>query len=335
MQIPYNQKDCIHEIKLTLSGIVCALRSDSWQFLNGMKSLFWSSSFFAHPSTEPQLICYCATQCESPWVLAIETPGGLHLARPHPRHEAVFEFDEWSSSGCKAVGQSWIPLTRAISSDQAARTILTAYVRKRLLRAVVNQHAPTNLRILHAAALQYNTQGLLILGDSRSGKSTLALAGLLHGMRYLAEDSTIVDLDQGMVLSFPTPFRLRQGTLGMFPAFLSLPHETIHDMTGDVRQLVDPRDITECAIGSPVKLSHILQLKNQAPQPRIDPGNSADLAQACIRADFFASGVDGDGLDTLWQWAGQVQQTVHAYLHTGPMEATIALIKAWMDDTAG
>ena len=46
---------------------------------------------------------------------------------------------------------------------------------------------------LHAACIGHGGHGVLLLGDSSSGKSTVALHCLLNGLEFLAEDSVLVE----------------------------------------------------------------------------------------------------------------------------------------------
>jgi hypothetical protein len=57
-------------------------------------------------------------------------------------------------------------------------------------------------------------QLVLLAGASNTGKSTTALAlALGYGWSVLAEDVTLIDLKQNKILSFLTPFSIKDGTL--------------------------------------------------------------------------------------------------------------------------
>lgn len=328
---PYDKTKCIHKLVACLGGKVFSVYCDSTLFLDAIQRLFLGPAF-AVVSSVPEFSVYCATCCEAPWVMAIETPSLVHLARPDQSASATYKFFEWTPDSCIEIGESWLSSAEGTTQDDQSMIILVNYVRRRLLRALINRSASGNIRIVHAASLEFNNNSVLIIGDSRSGKSTLALAGLLSGMRYLAEENSIVALDQGYLFPFPMPFRMREGALALSSLFRNLPREAITDMTGDIRWLIDPAACNGIVANhDPVSLTHVIHLKGFERQPRIEAINNADLAQACTVADLFADGTDA--VDTMWRWTGRLQETHTASLHSGPLDETVDLLKAWMDDS--
>ena len=69
-------------------------------------------------------------------------------------------------------------------------------------------HAPTRV-FIHAAAVEWLGRTIVLPGTSHCGKSTLTLALLRSGARYLSDEFTILDED-GHVLAFPRPLQLRE-----------------------------------------------------------------------------------------------------------------------------
>lgn len=74
----------------------------------------------------------------------------------------------------------------------------------------VNSHL-----LLHAAAVAYDDQATLLIGESGSGKSTSALALFLGGCRYLSDELAVVEMESADVATFAKPFSLK--TLTLFP----------------------------------------------------------------------------------------------------------------------
>lgn len=72
---------------------------------------------------------------------------------------------------------------------------------------------------VHAAALAWRGQGLLLAGASGSGKSTLALALVRAGFGFQGDDMVFLRTgDQGIVAqSFAESFDLTEASLGFFP----------------------------------------------------------------------------------------------------------------------
>jgi hypothetical protein len=65
---------------------------------------------------------------------------------------------------------------------------------------------------LHASCIAKDQQGLVLIGPSRSGKSTLALALTDAGFRLISDDRSFCSLERGKVMAFglPRPLKLRR-----------------------------------------------------------------------------------------------------------------------------
>lgn len=76
---------------------------------------------------------------------------------------------------------------------------------------------------LHAACVAKNRQGVLLIGPSRSGKSTLAMALATAGCRALSDDRTLCSLKQGKLRAWgmPRPLKLRREAAAWFEEFLN------------------------------------------------------------------------------------------------------------------
>jgi hypothetical protein len=64
---------------------------------------------------------------------------------------------------------------------------------------------------LHASCVAGNQEGLVLIGPSRSGKSTLALALTKAGLTLISDDRTFCSLKQGKLMAWgmPRPLKLR------------------------------------------------------------------------------------------------------------------------------
>lgn len=72
---------------------------------------------------------------------------------------------------------------------------------------------------LHASAVAWNNQGILLAGSSGQGKTTLLLQLLRAGFDYMADDTVFLQ-DTGNIpamLSFPAPAKISAHTLEFFP----------------------------------------------------------------------------------------------------------------------
>jgi hypothetical protein len=82
----------------------------------------------------------------------------------------------------------------------------------------VNRQAVTTRREklgLHAAAVSWRGQGILLAGPSTAGKSTLAAALVRDGCGYLTDEAAFVDLNTLSIEPYPKPLSLRTGSLAL------------------------------------------------------------------------------------------------------------------------
>jgi hypothetical protein len=74
---------------------------------------------------------------------------------------------------------------------------------------------------LHAACVTRDQHGLVLIGPSRSGKSTLAMALIASGFRFLSDDRVFCSLKQDNLLAWglPKPLKLRREAATWFDEF--------------------------------------------------------------------------------------------------------------------
>ena len=72
---------------------------------------------------------------------------------------------------------------------------------------------------LHAGATSLNQLGILLPGESKSGKSTLTLALLLRGCQYFSDEMAILDKTTLELLSFQQTLTLRNDVFCLFQWF--------------------------------------------------------------------------------------------------------------------
>ena len=73
---------------------------------------------------------------------------------------------------------------------------------------------------IHAAGLAHDDKGLLIIGHSNVGKTSLALEMVMDGYSFLGDDLTILS-GKGEILSFPKPVKLEGHNITERPEILS------------------------------------------------------------------------------------------------------------------
>ena len=75
------------------------------------------------------------------------------------------------------------------------------------------------LFFLHASCVSFNDQGILVIGHSRVGKSTLALSAVRKGFHFLSDEQPLLSLSNGLprVHAFHRRIRLDRSTAAVFP----------------------------------------------------------------------------------------------------------------------
>ena len=111
--------------------------------------------------------------------------------------------------------------------------------------------------LFHAGAVATRGQGILLVGDSGHGKTTLVLALLRRGFRFLSDDVGAIERATGRLTPFPRSLLLRPGTL----------QRTGFTLLQDppwlgAKQFVDIEDVLPDSLGEPAPLRWIFFLHN-------------------------------------------------------------------------
>lgn len=114
--------------------------------------------------------------------------------------------------------------------------------------------------LIHAGALAYENQGVLLVAPSMHGKTTLTLKLVHDGFGFLSDDVAPLafdeGLDDGLVYPFPRSFVIREGSVKM-AGFSPLPPAT---PTWLGKQIIDAEALQAGCIGQAVPVRHIFFL---------------------------------------------------------------------------
>lgn len=124
--------------------------------------------------------------------------------------------------------------------------------------------------LIHAAALVHRDRGLIIVGDSQHGKTTLALALLRRGFRFLSDELAALARHDGRVYPFPRRLRIRPGMLEL--AGYDLPAATLAPRWLD-KLVLDAEEIEPAALALPAPLTDIIVLHDPARREQPDPAS--------------------------------------------------------------
>jgi len=70
--------------------------------------------------------------------------------------------------------------------------------------------------LFHAAALSCGGKGVIVAADSYCGKTTLTLALVRHGFKFLSDDVAALGLNNGQLTPYPRCLIVRGGRCGFF-----------------------------------------------------------------------------------------------------------------------
>lgn len=130
---------------------------------------------------------------------------------------------------------------------------------------------------LHAAGLEYQGRGVIIPGGGGQGKTTLMLALLRSGFRYLSDDCLLVR-ERGAqmdLLPLPMPIDVTGRTVEVFPELRGAGSGILRQ--GSWKKSFDPHDLYGDCAGSPCRpvmmlFPHIVDLPHSCLEPLSKPG---------------------------------------------------------------
>lgn len=181
------------------------------------------------------------------------------------------------------------------------------------------QKRRSDLYFLHAAVLDHNGLGLMLVANSGGGKSTTTWALCHHGFRYLSDELAPIDLKTLEVFPYAHALSLKRDP----PSPYSLPNETIRTSRTihvPVSALPVGSKGVRTRLGAIFFVSHRPDLKS----PRATPISRTEAA-----ARLFANALNplahaGEGLDGVLEIAARCSSFE---LATNNLPLTCALVK--------
>jgi hypothetical protein len=153
------------------------------------------------------------------------------------------------------------------------------------------QKVRPTLYFVHAAVLEHQGKGLMLIAASGGGKSTTTWALCHHGFRYLSDELGPVDVRTLKVVPYPHALNLKEA-----PPSYPLPPQTVRTS----RTLHVPVETLPGGVQSaPTPLAAIFFLfyRPDACSPEIQPVNRAEAGARLFANALNALAHPGDGLD--------------------------------------
>jgi hypothetical protein len=112
--------------------------------------------------------------------------------------------------------------------------------------------------LIHAAALSCGDQGIVLAGDPGYGKSTLTLALVNRGCRFLSDEFAALGRGDGLLYPFPRSLQISPGTLER-TGYAGIAHAAAPSLD---KLGLDPSWLGEGALGGPVPLRFVVILRD-------------------------------------------------------------------------
>jgi hypothetical protein len=175
----------------------------------------------------------------------------------------------------------WIADRGAVKAWERSRPFLPA------LQAMFDD---SSWLAVHAAALAPDDRALLLAGPGRAGKTTLSLAGLSAGWRFIGDDYVLVDCraEAPAVAPVFTTARLRDDMVARFPNLAGARTAISHDFD-ERRHELSLRGIPQLR-GGPASLARLLFLERSGrPAPDCAPIRRSKVLAAMAANTFVAT----------------------------------------------
>ena len=188
-----------------------------------------------------------------------------HFLVEIPNHKGQVPFN--ASFSLKQEDQSTHPqliINGEVMQFEDNRVLQSEYVHSLILSSLyslVRSHY-----LFHAAALTFKEKGIILTADSGYGKTTLALALVQRGFRFLSDEIAAVGRKDGLLYPFPRGLHIRDNTFNLLD--LPVPGKKASRWFG--KYLIDIEDVFPDMIGGPASISHIFIINNgNIPEPEI------------------------------------------------------------------
>ena len=213
--VDMNSRDFFHTHAVThlrehysAAGAVCSLSTNCQELLKAARASFLPVETPAEPvDFSLRLWVDDANSAQPPWPKPYVRGLGQHV---------FIGFDS-DSSMLADVGER-----RVIGRFSAAMAKDTTYWKTVIFPMLLSVIAGSvGLLELHASCVARDQDGLVLLGSSRAGKSTLAMALTGAGFRLLSDDRTFCSLKEGKLSAhgLPRPLKLRRDAANWFEEF--------------------------------------------------------------------------------------------------------------------
>lgn len=134
----------------------------------------------------------------------------------------------------------------------------------------------------HAGAVALRNKGILLLGDSMHGKTTLVLELVRRGYQFLSDDISPLGIQDCRIYQNPRSLVVRDGSLEM-SGFGHLKHQTAPWLN---KRIVNPKKLRSDCLSEPVPIRHIFLVNEHSENSSSQPGRWSSLVLSSLNEDL-------------------------------------------------
>lgn len=205
-----------------------------------------------------------------------------------------------------------LPLAQGLLAAEMGMNLQMALGQKRFL-------------LLHAASVERDGRALLMTGHSGAGKSTLGALLGERGWRFMGDEFALLDLESGLLHSFPRAVSLKNESLGLFDGVDPARFGPVLTGTpkGRIRHL-RPNDGAVARMGEPAKPVAILFPRfGRDLEPIVREVGAAEAFMRLTQASTNYVALGERGFEALTRFVGTLPSRATDYANTAQAEELV------------
>lgn len=187
----------------------------------------------------------------------------------------------------------------------------------------------TDRLLFHAGGVSKNGAGVIIPGESGSGKSSLTLALLEAGFEYFSDEVAVVDQGSGELHSFPKPVSIKNRTI--FPELSQQP-DLWFGPEPDVQDAVwylHPEDLGATVAQKPAPVEYIVFRERRSGASKLEPLTPGEAMQRLIANSINLHRLGSNGFHLAADVVNEAQCFV---LKSGDLASSVSLVNELVEN---
>ncbi|MEW6378360.1 MAG: hypothetical protein AB1611_02000 [bacterium] len=142
--------------------------------------------------------------------------------------------------------------------------------------------------LFHAAAVSWQGQGVIILGSSGQGKSTLAIELIRQGFKFFTDEITCIHRENHLLYPFPRTLGVRTTALQLFKDFNLSNLDSLPMISGEGKTVMHVSDVPGIQLSDPCLPKYVIILSSFAEEGSEDRANPPHPARQDYTSLYLA-----------------------------------------------